>query len=71
MNARQRRKALKQRAADPDLLIRVDAKLDLLLEQSERMDQRAAIVGAVSGGLAGGAVAFMVAYAKVLLIGVR
>lgn len=68
MNARQRRKLIKART-DADVLKRLELKMDLILEHCDRADKRSAVIGAVSGGLAGGAVAFVMAYARAALLG--
>ena len=71
MKSRLRRKYLKRRATSPDFHNRLEAKLDLLLEHSKHQERRAVILGAVSGGITGGAVALVVAYARAVLLGAR
>lgn len=73
MNARMKRKQrriVQQRAADPDILIRLEAKTDLILDRYDNMERRSALIGAISGGIAGGIVSVGIAYARAIF-GVR
>ncbi|MEG2140886.1 MAG: hypothetical protein RRY20_08895 [Bilophila sp.] len=69
MNARQRRKPFRQ-GTDKDILTRLEAKTDLILDRCGHMERQSVLLGAVSGALAGGIMSVCIAYAKALF-GVR
>lgn len=65
MNTRITKKQITRRA-DKDALDRLEAKMDLVLGSCERRERQSVFLGAVSGGIAGGVLAVVITYAKVL-----